>query len=183
MACGLTVRKGKEIDNFISAVLKDCGSTKKNISPNMSQEEGRIDAKPAVSVEVSEADYDEEINLASLSDKELSEIIKLISPCGPLNEKPKFLIRNITLLDINRREFKNKTPKKNNMINCYFTLNIAGSSASGENSEIKHRAMMFNRHGAIENILGSSDSGKNKITVDGIIFEFFNGYIKILNFI
>ncbi len=176
MACGLTVRKGVETDNFISAVLKDCGSTKKNISePNI--------AAPAVIGEVSEADYDEEINLDSLSDKELSEIIKLISPCGPLNEKPKFLIRNITLLDINRREFKNKIPKKNKAVNCYFTLNIAGSSPSGENSETKHKAMMFNRHGAIENILRLNDLGKSKITVDGIIFEFFNGYIKILNFI
>ena len=183
MACGLTVRKGEEIDNFISAVLKDYGSTKKNISPNIAPEEERTDAKPPVRVEVSEADYDEEINLDSLSDKELSEIIKLISPCGPLNEKPKFLIRNITLLDINRREFKNKTPKKNNAVNCYFTLNIAGSSPSGEDSEIKHKAMMFNRRGAIENILGLDDLGKNKINVDGIIFEFFNGYIKILNFI
>ena len=48
--------------------------------------------------------------------------------------------------------------------------------------------MMFNRHGIIENILGLDGLDKNKIAenkiaVDGIIFEFFNGYIKILNFI
>ncbi len=194
MACGLTVRKNGEIDDFISAVLKDC---KKNIYEepeqngaklNIAPEEAQKDEKPTVNSGTLESDYDEEINLDSLSDKELSEVIKLMSPCGPLNEKPKFLIRNITLLDINRREFKNKTPKKNNAANCYFTLNIAESHPSGENGETKHKAMMFNRHGAIENILGLDGLDKNKIaenkiTVDGIIFEFFNGYIKILNFI
>ena len=194
MACGLTVRKNGEIDDFISAVLKD---SKKNIpeetgqngaKPDTAAEEPQDSGKPAVKGGMPETEYDEEINLDSLSDKELSEVVKLMSPCGPLNEKPKFLIRNITLLDINRREFKNKTPKKNNAANCYFTLNIAGSCPRGENGKTKHKAMMFNRHGVIENILGLDGLDKNKIAenkiaVDGIIFEFFNGYIKILNFI
>lgn len=191
MACGLTVRKNGEIDDFISAVLKNC---KKNIS----EETGQNSAKPGMDIEAEvrqnsektaiavsggmpETEYDEEINLDSITDKEFSEVIKLISPCGPLNEKPKFLIRNITLLDINRREFKNNAAKKNNPANCYFTLNIAGSFPSGDNGKTKHKAMMFNRRGAAENILGLT--ADNKIAVDGIIFEFFNGYIKILNFI
>ncbi len=187
MACGLTIKKDRDIDNFISAVLKDCGSTKENIF-KLNITERPENERPAVKGGDLETDYDEEINLDSLSDKELSEIIKLISPCGLLNEKPKFLIRNITLLDINRREFKNKNSKKNNTHNCYFTLNIAESSLPKENSGTKYKAMIFNRHGTIENILGLNGLDKNKIienkiTVDGIIFEFFNGYIKILNFI
>jgi len=188
MACGLTVKKGGDTDNFISAVLKDCGRDQGGAKLNTAEEpEGE---KPAVKGGGFDAntDYDEEINIDSLSDRELSEIIKLISPCGPLNEKPKFLIRNIMLLDINKREFKNKNSKKNNASNCYFTLNIAESSPAAENSGAKHKAMMFNRRGSIENILELNGLDKhkipeNKITVDGIIFEFFNGYIKILNFL
>ncbi len=187
MACGLTVKKGADMDKFISEVLSGrkvniLEATGQNINTDENEQD---DLKKSLL----EQDYDEEIDLDSVSDKELSEIIKLISPCGPLNEKPKFLIRNITLLDINRREFKNKIPKKNNAASCYFTLNITGARLSGENnSGTKHKAMMFNRHGTIENILGLNDLNKNKIlenkiAVDGIIFEFFNGYIKILNFI
>ena len=187
MACGLTVKKGADMDKFISEVLSGrkvniLESVEQNINTDESEQDN-------LKKSLLEQDYDEEIDLDSLSDKELSEIIKLISPCGPLNEKPKFLIRNITLLDINRREFKTKIPKKNNAASCYFTLNITGAHLSGEkNSGTKHKAMMFNRHGTIENILGLNDLNKNKIlenkiAVDGIIFEFFNGYIKILNFI
>ncbi|MHB1698044.1 MAG: single-stranded-DNA-specific exonuclease RecJ [bacterium] len=171
MACGLTVKKDHNIDSFIASVIKDCAN-----SANTTDYIKDIGA-------VSETNYDEEINLDSLAGKELSEIIKLISPCGPLNEQPKFLIRNITLLDINRREFKNKNPKKNSSSNCYFTLNIKESS---EQNNTKHKAMMFNKHRAIENILGLNGLDKiteSNIAVDGIIFEFFNGYIKILNFI
>ncbi|MHB8231864.1 MAG: single-stranded-DNA-specific exonuclease RecJ [bacterium] len=173
MACGLTVKKGRDIDNFIAAVIKDCGNCANGTSAIGDAYTGIL---PGTS-------YDEEINLDSLADKEFSEIIKLISPCGPLNEQPKFLIRNITLLDINRREFKNKNLKKNSFSNCYFTLNIKKSS---EQNNTKHKAMMFNKQKVMDNILGLNGLDEitgNDIAVDGIIFEFFNGYIKILNFI
>lgn len=184
MACGLTIEKGESLHGFVDAVKKDCPSDSSGaeIIPNDSADAS--DKKSCVPYGIpSKADYDEEITLRLLSDNKLSYIIKSMSPYGPLNEQPKFLVRNITLLDINRREFKNRKSKKSNFSNCYFTLNIEESSTD---NAIKHRAMMFNRHKSTENILGFNDSNRvsaNRVAVDGIIFEFFNGYIKILNFI
>jgi single-stranded-DNA-specific exonuclease len=211
MACGLTIKKGAETDSFIAAVLSDEAKQNAIAAASLSETSSAVMEMPetgengikknsGVPAYVSEPDYDEEININSLGNKELSEIIKLISPCGPLNEQPKFLIRNITLLDINRREFKNKKPKKNSLSNCYFTLNIAesaiseqaaaghddtcGNSVNGAGAcEAKHKAMLFNRRGRIEHIMKLDCHDTGKIDVDGIIFEFFNGYIKILNFI
>ncbi|HEC25037.1 MAG TPA: hypothetical protein ENI54_03395, partial [bacterium] len=174
MACGLTLEKGESLHCFVAAVKKDRPSNSSDIN----------DKKSCVPYSIpSKADYDEEITLRLLSDNKLSHMIKSMSPYGPLNEQPKFLIRNITLLDINRREFKNRKSKKNNFSNCYFTLNI---KESYKDNAMKHKAMMFNKHKSTENILGFNDCNKvsaNKVAVDGIIFEFFNGYIKILNFI
>ena len=179
MACGLTVRKGKDAENFISAVTEDFPAGENGGAGTGYTAAGR-------SVSESKPAYDEEINLGLLSDDELSGVIKRMSPYGPLNEQPRFLIRNITLLDISRKEFRNKNSKKNNFSNCYFTLNIKESS---ENKNAKHKAMMFNRHNKpLENMLkinGSGETGenKNKIDVNGIVVEFYNGYLKILNLI
>ncbi len=199
MACGLTIKKESEINNFISAVLSDAErqSAPENDSNHCGTNPGNIkslDFNPASS----ECGYDEEINLDYLAGKELSEMIKLISPFGPLNEKPRFLLRNITLLDINKRDFKNKNSKNNGLHNCYWTLNIAANTGKFsreqsspfyyDNNCAKHKAMMFNRRKEMENILKLYAVDKNKIpndkiNVEGIIFEFFNGYIKILDFI
>lgn len=182
MACGLTVKKDRDIDGFIASVIKDCGNHPANTIINDAITVEDI-AKQSTTNAALVTSYDEEINLDLLTGKELSEIIKLMSPFGPLNEQPKFLIRNVTISDINRREFKNKNSKKNSSLNCYFTLNIKDSS---EQNNAKHKAMMFNKHRAIDNILGLNGLDKiteSNIAVDGIIFEFFNGYIKILNFI
>ncbi len=192
MACGLTLKRGSDVDNFIAAVLSCAQEKKTGLSAEKASEEVFGDAVVHAAESTLTASpyscYDEEINIESLSDKEFCEIIKIISPCGPLNEQPKFLIRNINLLDINRREFRNKNPKKSCDYNCYFTLNIAENSLSGKKECAKYKAMVFNKRGIANDILKFNEAAKNKnpvdkITVDGIIFEFFNGYIKILDFI
>ncbi len=201
MACGLTIKKGQSFDGFMSCISKNAVRIPErgvNLNPdylnNSATEGNKI------------LDYDEEIDLNAVVKKDLTGLIKLMSPHGPLNEQPRFLIRDITLLNINKREFKNKNAnsKKNGLFNCYFTLNIEGSSG---NNNIKPKAFLFNKSKAFMGTFGkvmegrSGKSGeyettgsifgdynkdsdyKNKIPVNGIIFEFFNGYIKILNFI
>ena len=174
MACGLTLKKGSDTENFIAAVV--------NNAPEYNKTENNGDLKPDKTASLYR--YDEEIDIELLSGRELSEIIKIISPCGPLNEQPKFLLRDINLLDINRREFKNKNSKNKGYLNCYFTLNISINSIDKEKDAVKHKAMVFNRQKSIVDILNNCvNCTDNAIKVDGIIFELFNGYIKILDFI
>ena len=173
MACGLTLKKGSDTENFIDAVVNNASKCNKTANGDRKEE------KTASSYR-----YDEEIDIELLSGRELSEIIKIISPCGPLNEQPKFLLRDINLLDINKREFKNKNSKNKGYLNCYFTLNISGNSLDKEKDAAKHKAMVFNRQKSIGDILNNCvNCTENAIKVDGIIFELFNGYIKILDFI
>ncbi len=173
MACGLTLKKGSDTENFIADVI--------NKTPEKDQLANAYSNAEKTS---SSHYYDEEIDIDLLSGRELSEIIKIISPCGPLNEQPKFLLRDINLLDINRREFKNKNSKNKGYLNCYFTLNISGNSLDEEKDAAKHKAMVFNRQKSIGDILNNCvNCTHNTIKVDGIIFELFNGYIKILDFI
>ncbi len=173
MACGLTLKKGSDIENFIAAVVNSAAEYNKTAADDSKAEK----TAPLYR-------YDEEIDIELLSGRELSEIIKIISPCGPLNEQPKFLLRDINLLDINRREFKNKNSKSKGYLNCYFTLNISRDSLDKEKDAAKHKAMVFNRQKSIGDILNNCvNCTDNTIKVDGIIFELFNGYIKILDFI
>ncbi len=192
MACGLTIKRGNDFNGFMSSVS---GGSPQNFPANsepdinlnsdyLNNAVGSADGNGKI------PDYDEEIDLDTAAKRDLMNLIKLMSPYGPLNEQPRFLIRDITLLNINKREFKNKNinSKKPSLFNCYFTLNIEGSSG---NYGIKPKAFLFNKNKAfmcafMENILGIENKDgnyKNKIAVNGIIFEFFNGYIKILNFI
>ncbi len=174
MACGLTLKKGSDTENFIAAVV--------NNAPEYNKTENSGDLKMEKTASL--YSYDEEINIDLLSGRELSEIIKIISPCGPLNEQPKFLLRDINLLDINKREFKNKNSKNKGYLNCYFTLNISINSLDKEKDAPKHKAMVFNRQKSIVDILNNCvNCTDNAIKVNGIIFELFNGYIKILDFI
>ncbi|MGC8554960.1 MAG: single-stranded-DNA-specific exonuclease RecJ [Candidatus Acidulodesulfobacterium sp.] len=174
MACGLTLKKGSDTENFIAAVVNNSAEYNKAAYGGGRNAEKRT----------SSYQYDEEIDIELLSGRELPEIIKIISPCGPLNEQPKFLLRDINLLDINRREFKNKNSKNKGYLNCYFTLNISRNSLEKEKDAAKHKAMVFNRQKSIGDILNNSvNCTENAIKVDGIIFELFNGYIKILDFI
>ncbi len=173
MACGLTLKKGYDTENFIDAVVNN--ASEYNKTANGDRKAGKTTSSYC---------YDEEIDIELLSGRELSEIIKIISPCGPLNEQPKFLLRDINLLDINKREFKNKNSKNKGYLNCYFTLNISRNSLEKEKDSAKHKAMVFNRQKSIGDILNNCvNCTDNAIKVDGIIFELFNGYIKILDFI
>ncbi len=176
MACGLTIKKGRNFDDFISATSKDLVDL--NIKLDVNSEASHLNNPDGEHGKI--PDYDEEIDLNAAAKKDLSNLIKLMSPYGPLNEQPKFLIRNITLLNINKREYKNKNinSKKNGLFNCYFTFNIKGSS---NDSNVKPKAFLFKKYKTMKNIFDAES--KDKIDVDGIIFEFFNGYIKILNFI
>lgn len=174
MACGLTIKKGKNFDDFVHSASKDLADSniKSEIGSDIPSSENTDEEN------VKMPDYDEEIDLNAAAKKGLSNLIKLMSPYGPLNEQPKFLIRNITLLNINKREYKNKSSKKSGLFNCYFTLNIKGSSG---NCNIEPKAFLFKKYKTMKNIFDAES--KDKIAVDGIIFEFFNGYIKILNLI
>lgn len=180
MACGLTIKKGRDFNDFISSASKN---STPSLEPDINFNARYLNDPDENNSKIQ--NYDEEINLDTAAKKDLTNLIKLMSPYGPLNEQPRFLIRDITLLNINKREFKNKNinSKKNSSFNCYFTLNIEGSSG---NNNIKPKAFLFNKYKTMENIFGienKDNNYKDKIPVDGIIIEFFNGYIKILNFI
>ncbi len=217
MACGLTIKKGQDFNDFMSSVSNIGFSEPRvqqsslqnpllNLESNINFNSDYLNNNTINSTEGNNKilDYDEEIDLDTATKKDLMNLIKLMSPYGPLNEQPRFLIRDITLLNINKREFKNKNinSKKTGLFNCYFTLNIEGSSG---NYNIKPKAFLFNKgktfmetfsakaaggdgkYKTMENIFDienrDDNDYKNKIAVNGIIFEFFNGYIKILSFI
>lgn len=195
MACGLTVRKGKDTESFISSVVDDFSNKSEKPAISASKNDPQNSNGDNIAENFSDTDeeardipyYDEEIGLSLIDEGELAEAIKRMSPYGPLNEQPRFLARNVTLSDINKREFKNKGSKKSNFTNCYFTLNIKDADM---NKKGMYKAMMFNRHQSLENILkfnSSEDSDGNgnnpKTDVDGIVFEFYNGLIKIINLI
>ncbi len=106
------------------------------------------------------ADYEEEINLKNIK-KELISGIKIMAPFGNLNERPKFLMRNVILENIK------------NSANTHFTCDVL-------NDRLKSKAFLFSKGDLLKNSYTGSNN-LNQMRVNGIIFEFFNDYIKILN--
>ncbi len=150
MACGVTI-KNEDVDDFIREIYSRGSVAEENFYPEKLS--GTDPVSPA---------YDEEIDFSAIGRDNVAEIVNILSPYGFLNETPKFLMRNIRLLNISRRSGQNSR--------AYFTLAVENSRI---NNGIKHKALLFNRHIGDENL--------EPAAVDGIIFEFFNKYIKIIN--
>lgn len=171
MACGVTINKN-DMEGFMTSVNQA-------VNVNIPIEDG---------TENNSGSYDEEIDFGLVNRGELENLMKLMSPYGFLNEQPRFLMKNIKLLNINKREYRNKYPDRRkksdsafNSSRCYFTLNIENSSNRGK---VHHKALLFDRSATSKKIFDAADreGGFNeKIPVNGIIFEFFNKYIKIIN--
>ncbi len=186
LACGLSIKKS-EFNKFIEAANKLKTSSLNNFKSN------NVDIK---------FNYDEELLIDSINN-ELINKLKLMAPYGVLNEQPKFCIKNPLIDNIITRKVKNSYNSYNNsgsgntnpepankvlnnnsnlnfkkiISNEYFTCDILNCSDKNKKS---NKAIIFKNISCFR-IEDFDFNNFNNKTVNSIIFEFFNNYIKILD--
>ncbi len=186
LACGLSIKKS-EFNKFIEAVKKFGENDLNNLKSN------NADIK---------FNYDEELSICNINN-ELINKLKLMAPYGVLNEQPKFCIKNPLIDNIITRKVKNSYNSYNNIgseninqnpenkvlnnnsnsnfkkiiSNEYFTCDILNCSDKNKKS---NKAIIFKNISCFRTEDFDFNNFNNK-TVNSIIFEFFNNYIKILD--
>lgn len=194
LACGLSIKKS-ELNKFIEAVNKFGESDLNNFKSN----NANIDGIENYNIKFN---YDEELSIGNINN-ELINKLKLMAPYGVLNEQPKFCIKNPLIDNIITRKVKNSYNSYNNIgsentnqnpenkvlnnnsnsnfkkiiSNEYFTCDILNC---GDKNKKSNKAIIFKNISCFRTEDFDFNNLNNK-TVNSIIFEFFNNYIKILD--
>ncbi|MHB1665122.1 MAG: single-stranded-DNA-specific exonuclease RecJ [bacterium] len=196
LACGLSIKKS-EFNQFIEAVNKFWENDLNNLKSNNANLDGTENYNIKFDYRVN---YDEELLIGNINN-ELINKLKLMAPYGVLNEQPKFCIKNPLIDNIITRKVKNSYNSYNNndsrntnsdpankalnnnlnlkkiVSNEYFTCDILNCSDKNKKS---NKAIIFKNISCFRTEDFDFNNLNNK-TVNSIIFEFFNNYIKILD--